>query len=72
MILVLLTRSITEPLRLLARSANEVAAGNFEWNLPETESRDEVGIVTHAFVKMVRSIREYIQKTKESLEKKGR
>lgn len=69
MILVLLTRSITEPLRLLARSANEVAAGNFEWNLPETESRDEVGIVTHAFVKMVRSIREYIQKTKESLEK---
>lgn len=69
LILMLLIRTITEPLRLLARSANEVAAGNFDIHLSETGSRDEVGVVTHAFIKMVHSIREYIEKTKESMEK---
>lgn len=69
LVLVLLIRTITEPLRLLARSANEVAAGNFEIDLKETGSRDEVGVVTHAFIKMVYSVREYIARTKESMEK---
>ena len=69
LILLLLIRTITEPLSMLARSANEVAAGNFDITLADTGKRDEVGVVTHAFVKMVRSIREYIDKTKESMEK---
>lgn len=69
MILALLIQTITEPLSLLARSANEVAAGNFDVELPDTRSRDEVGVVTHAFVKMIRSIREYIRQTKVSMEK---
>ena len=69
LILVLLIRTITEPLRMLAKSANEVAAGNFDVQLADTGSRDEVGVVTHAFVKMVHSIREYIAKSKESMEK---
>ncbi len=69
LILLLLIRTITEPLSMLARSANEVAAGNFDIALADTGKQDEVGVVTHAFVKMVRSIREYIDKTKESMEK---
>ncbi len=69
LVLLLLIRTITEPLSMLARSANEVAAGNFDIALADTGKRDEVGVVTHAFVKMVRSIREYIDKTKESMEK---
>lgn len=67
--LVLLIRTITEPLQMLARSADEVARGNFDIRLPETRSRDEVGIVTNAFDKMVHSIREYIAGTKASMEK---
>ena len=69
MILMVLIRTITEPLRMLAKSANEVAEGNFEIQLEDSQSRDEVGVVTHAFVKMVHSIREYIDKTRESMEK---
>ena len=69
MVLLLMTRTITEPLRALAGSANEVAAGNFEIELPDTDSRDEVGVVQHAFVKMIASIRTYIRQTKESMEK---
>lgn len=69
LLLMLLIRTITEPLQMLAKSANEVAEGNFEVHLPDSDNRDEVGVVTHAFVKMVYSIREYIKKTKESMEK---
>lgn len=69
LILILLIRTITEPLRMLAKSANEVAAGNFDIDLKETGSQDEVGVVTHAFIKMVHSIREYIEKTRQSMEK---
>ncbi len=69
LLLMLLIRTITEPLRQLALSANEVAAGNFDLTLQDTESRDEVGVVQHAFVKMVQSIREYIDRTRESMEK---
>ena len=68
-LLVILIRTITEPLLMLARSANEVAAGNFEVQLPDTRNSDEVGIVTQAFVKMVHSVREYIDKVRESMEK---
>lgn len=69
LILVMLIRTITEPLRMLAKSANEVAEGNFDVQLEDTGGRDEIGVVTHAFVKMIHSIREYIEKTKESMEK---
>ena len=37
--------------------------------MPETDSRDEVGIVTRAFNTMVKSLEEYIIRTKESMEK---
>lgn len=68
-LLVFLIRTITEPLRMLARSANEVADGNFEVQLPDIKNSDEVGVVTQAFVKMVYSVREHIDKLRESMEK---
>ena len=42
LILMLLTRTITEPLGMLAKSANEVAGGNFDIPLVETGSQDEI------------------------------
>ncbi len=69
LILVVLVRSITSPLWELAGAANEVAAGNFEIQVPQPEQMDEVGIVTSAFSKMVHSIREYVEKQRESMEK---
>lgn len=68
LILVLVIRTMTEPLRQLALAANEVAAGNFEIALTDTPKRDEIGVVQHAFVKMVNSIRDYIETTKKSME----
>lgn len=68
-VLILLIRTITEPLRMLAGTANEVAGGNFDTVFPEYDSDDEIGVVTQAFAKMLESIREYIKKTRESMEK---
>lgn len=67
-LIIVLTRSITDPLMKLTKAANEVSAGNIEVDLVEVESTDEVGIVTKAFNTMIVSIHQYITKTKESLE----
>ncbi|WP_044957282.1 histidine kinase [Butyrivibrio sp. LC3010] len=58
-----------EPLKKLAVSANEIAEGNFDTNIPQTKYHDEIGIVIGAFNKMIISIKEYIIRQRESMEK---
>lgn len=60
---------ITKPLKELSKSADEIANGNFDIDLVEVKSKDEVGVVTNAFNQMVVSIREYIERIKVSMEK---
>jgi len=62
------TSSIIDPIRKLAKSADEVAKGNFEIETLEIRSGDEIGVVTKAFNKMVASIRDYIEQIKENME----
>lgn len=67
-LIIILTRSITDPLMKLTQAAHQVAGGNFEVDLVHVESSDEVEIVTKAFNNMIVSIHQYIIKTKESME----
>ena len=60
---------IIMPLNNLSVSANEVAAGNFDTELPEITYNDEIGIVIGAFNQMVVSIKEYIVRLRESMQK---
>ena len=62
-------RTIIMPLKNLAKSADEVSGGNLDAAIPPALYHDEVGIVINAFSKMLVSIREYIEKLKESMEK---
>lgn len=55
------------PLKNLAESADEVSEGNFDATIPPAMYHDEVGIVINAFGKMVVSIKDYIEKLKESM-----
>jgi sensor histidine kinase YesM len=71
-LIIIVTRSITDPLMKLTEAANEVTAGNFEVGLVRVNSTDEVGIVTKAFNTMIASIHQYIIKTKESMELESR
>lgn len=67
-IIIKLSGNIIEPLKKLAVQANEVADGNFDIALMEYEAKDEIGVVTRAFNQMVVSIREYIEKVRQSME----
>lgn len=67
-IIIKLVGAIINPLKILSKSADEVAKGNFEIALIEVQSQDEIGVVTRAFNQMVISIREYIERIRHSLE----
>jgi len=67
-VILILTQTITRPLKILAKTANQVAEGNFDVEVVEVSSHDEVGVVTKAFDQMVISIRDYITRLKESVE----
>lgn len=68
LLIILLTRNITAPLRRLAMTADTVAGGNLDIDLLEVTSEDEIGVVSNAFNQMLISIREYIEKLKTSME----
>ncbi len=63
-----LVGTIISPLKTLAKSADEVAKGNFEVEVLEVQTRDEIGVVGRAFNQMVISIREYIERIRHSME----
>ena len=69
MVLRMLVKDMVTPLTSLARTANLVGQGNFNVKIPDTDSNDEIGIVTRTFNQMVGSLEEYVAKVKEGAEK---
>lgn len=69
MVLRMLVKDMVTPLTSLARTANLVGQGNFNVKMPDTDSNDEIGIVTRTFNQMVGSLEEYVAKVKEGAEK---
>ena len=67
-IITVMTSNIIKPLKKLSHAANRVANGELDINRLPVESKDEIGVVTSAFNQMVVSIRENIEKLKESME----
>lgn len=63
-----LVGAIISPLKTLAKSADEVAKGNFEIDLLTVKTQDEIGVVSGAFNQMVISIRDYIERIRHSME----
>lgn len=70
-IIISLTQNFTYPLTQLAKAANEVASGKLDAKLPTVSSNDEVGVMSYAFNQMICSIRDYIDKFRESMEKES-
>lgn len=67
-VILLFTGNMIRPLKKLASSADEVAKGNFDIEVIDVNSEDEVGVVTSAFNQMVVSIRQYIERLRQSME----
>ena len=68
----IMTKSITKPMKELAAVADKVAGGDFEIRVPFVDTKDELGITARAFNKMIESIRNYIEQTKENYERESR
>lgn len=68
-VLVTMTKEIVAPLKNLVDTAYLVGEGNFHVKIPYTKSKDEIGIVTVAFNKMVDNLEEYMRQIRESMER---
>ena len=67
-LILLVTRSITTPLMELSRRAESVANGELDVELMPVRTKDEVGVLSSAFNKMVVSLREYIDQIQVRME----
>lgn len=61
LVVVLIARSITRPIRELATATRQISEGDFALQLPVNHSRDEVGTLSRAFVAMSLSLQEHIR-----------
>ena len=55
-----LSKRMAKPLKLLAESADQVAAGNFEATLPEIKYKDEIRLLRDSFETMQQSLSRYM------------
>ena len=68
---VMMTRRLTKPLKILSGRAKEVTAGDLSVNIPVFRTGDEVESLSKAFDKMMGSIREYVEAQRVSMEKEN-
>ncbi|MDQ7821178.1 MAG: SpoIIE family protein phosphatase [Candidatus Eremiobacteraeota bacterium] len=69
---ILVARTITKPLRVLAQRTGEVARGNLDFELVPLASKDEVGQLTDRFISMRDSLKNYIKELTETTAAKER
>jgi sigma-B regulation protein RsbU (phosphoserine phosphatase) len=71
-VIVLISGTITRPLRALSNATEQVAQGNLGIVLPSVGTKDEVGRLAESFQKMVSSLRQYIKELTETTAAKER
>ena len=69
-VIVLFANSITGPLRVLALKTGDIAIGNMDFDLPGSDSKDEVGRLAQAFRCMKTELTNYIEKLKNTTQEK--
>jgi sigma-B regulation protein RsbU (phosphoserine phosphatase) len=71
-VIVFNARSITRPLRVLARATRVISTGNLDAEFPLIKSRDEVGNLSESFITMKDSLKRYIKDLTETTAAKER
>jgi len=64
----LLSKTLTNPIERLTRSAKRLASGDFD-NMPRSESGDEIGVLTDTFNHMAVTLRDTIEEAEEERDK---
>jgi len=55
---VLITRNISGPLKEVSSAAEKISTGDLSVNLPSSERKDEIGVLTNSFLQMIGYLRE--------------
>ncbi|MDD5085872.1 MAG: SpoIIE family protein phosphatase [Candidatus Omnitrophica bacterium] len=71
-VIILISRSITKPLRVLARATGDIAKGNLDFEMPAIKSKDEVGGLADSFIYMRTALKKYIKDLTETTAAKER
>ena len=61
---------VTDPIAKLAQNAKEISEGNFDVKIGSKDRKDEIGVLSRTFSKMIVSIKEYMENEKKSIEEK--
>ncbi|MEN6464533.1 MAG: SpoIIE family protein phosphatase [Syntrophaceae bacterium] len=72
LVIIVISGTITRPLRNLAEKAREIAKGNLDIDVPPIKSADEVGELTESFSNMKSALKEYISNLAETTAAKER
>lgn len=67
-VVILISRSITSPLRKLAFATEKFGEGNFDVEIPVTKTKDEIGELTHSFLVMQNTLKQTIRQLKKANE----
>jgi len=65
-VIILISRTITSPLRSLSHASQKIAEGDFNVELPEIKTNDEMKELHDSFVYMQKKLAEYIVNLKET------
>ncbi|MCX6356978.1 MAG: SpoIIE family protein phosphatase [Candidatus Aureabacteria bacterium] len=71
-VIVVISRTITRPLRVLAGATDDIARGNLDFTLPPFGAGDEVGALASSFISMRDSLKRYIRELTETTAAKER
>lgn len=69
-VVIVLSRKMTKPLKTLSKITSEIAMGNFNAVLPTTSSNDEVGKLTKSMGYMLTELNQYIKDLKSTTAEK--
>jgi sensor histidine kinase YesM len=67
-IAIVATYRLTKPISELSSSAEKIAEGDFDIEITQTHTGDETDILADAFIKMVKSVKDYIEELKGQAE----
>ncbi|MEI7723817.1 MAG: ATP-binding protein [Bacteroidota bacterium] len=67
-LLILIARSITSPLRQLTLASEKFAQGDFDMELPVIHSKDEIGRLNTSFISMQKQLAQTIRELREASE----
>jgi sigma-B regulation protein RsbU (phosphoserine phosphatase) len=72
LLIILISQSITRPLRALSEATGEIGSGNLDVAIPAMKAQDEVGKLAHSFEYMRTSLKDHIRELKETTAAKER